>query len=256
MITYRRRLVLIAAGVVLGGCDGDRKEQVTEPAMVLDEMVMPTSCTSSCMDDATYLYRLGLMRGHLFVGNALFDLGERNAAGTHSKHPTSELYAPMGVEFAARGSTGFATELQAHADAVSDADDETVAARYADLVVAIAESEDAIDISTGLVVKVINHLIREAAREYAIGIVDGKLANAHEYQDAYGFTQVALLWAQRARSIASENEVPVFNRIVARLEGLGDMWPALVPPDEVPHTAERLYGTAADIGIIALDLRR
>ena len=57
MITYRRRLVLIAAGVVLGGCDGDRKEQVTEPAMVLDEMVMPTSCTSSCMDDATYLYR-------------------------------------------------------------------------------------------------------------------------------------------------------------------------------------------------------
>lgn len=166
------------------------------------------------------------MRGHLFVGNALFDLGERNAAGTHSKHPTSELYAPMGVEFAARGSTGFATELQADADAVSGADDETVAARYADLVVAITESEDAIDISTVLVVKVINHLIREAAREYAIGIVDGKLANAHEYQDAYGFTQVALLWAQRARSIASENEVPVFNRIVARLEGLGDMWPA------------------------------
>ncbi|MDE0179337.1 MAG: hypothetical protein OXP36_12175 [Gammaproteobacteria bacterium] len=207
------------------------------------------------MDDATYLYRLGLMRGHLLVGNALFEIGEQAAAGTHSKHPTDELYEPMETEFAARGSGGFAAELQAHAEAVARRDQADVQSRYAELISAIAENEDVVDFSPALVAEVIARLVREAAQEYAIGIVDGVPANAHEYQDAYGFTQVAGLWAQRAAADHPGHE-SVFGRIREAIDGVSDMWPALLPPAEVSHKASRLYGVAADIEIIALDLPR
>ena len=207
------------------------------------------------MDDDAYLYRLGLMRGHLLVGNALFNLGEQAAAGTHSKHPTDELYAPMETEFAARGSSGFAAALEAHAEAVAGGDEDDVEARYAELVAAIAENEAVVEVSAPLAADVIARLVREAAEEYAIGIVDGAPANAHEYQDAYGFTRVAGLWAQRAAADHPDRE-SVFDRIGDMIDGLGDMWPALMPPAEVPHDASRLYGAAADIEIIALDLGR
>ena len=206
------------------------------------------------MDDATYLYRLGLMRGHLLVGNALFEIGEQAAAGTHSKHPTDELYEPMETEFAARGAGGFAAELQAHANAVAGGDDE-VQARYAELIAAIAENEDVVDVSPPLVADVIARLVGEAAEEYAIGIVDGVPANAHEYQDAYGFTQVAGLWAQRAAADHPGHK-SAFGRIREIIDGVADMWPALMPPPEVSHKPSRLYGAAADIEIIAQDLRR
>ena len=184
-----------------------------------------------------------------------FETGEQAAAGTHAKHPTDELYAPMETEFAARGVAGFAAELEAHADAVKRANMEDVEARYAELIGAIAENEKAVGASSELAAEVIERLIREAAEEYAIGIVDGVPVNAHEYQDAYGFTRVADLWTQKA---ASDNpaDQAVFDRIAANIEGLADMWPALMPPPEVPHTAGRLYGAAAEIEILALDLSR
>ena len=207
------------------------------------------------MGDATYLYRLGLVRGHLLVGNALFELGEQEAAGTHSKHPTDELYAPMEMEFAARGTNGFAAELEAHAEAVAGGDEDAVQARYAELVAAIAANENVVEVSPVLAADVIARLVREAAVEYTIGIVDGKPANAHEYQDAYGFTQIARLWAQRMAADYPGHE-SVFDRIGETVDGLADMWPALMPPAEVPHTASRLYGAAADIEIAALDLQR
>lgn len=207
------------------------------------------------MDDATYLYQLGLMRGHLLVGNALFELGEGMAAETHSKHPADELYATMETEFVARGTAGFARQLEAHAQAVNGGDELEVEARYAALVASIAENEDVVQVSPELAAQVIALLLREAGAEYAIGIVDGAPANAHEYQDAYGFTQVARLWARRAAA-DYPGHASIFDRIGETIDALADMWPALMPPAEVPHKASRLYRAAAEVEIIALDLPR
>ena len=243
-----QRLSCVAC-LVLAGCVGDESPPADPDSTAPAERPEPQ------MDDATYLYKLGLMRGHLLVGNALFETGEQAAAGTHAKHPTDELYAPMETEFAARGTAGFAAELEAHAQAVTAGDEVVVPDRYAELVAAIGKNEDVVQVSSELAASVIVRLVREAGREYAIGIVDGKPANAHEYQDAFGFTQVAGFWAQTA---AADNpaDKPVFERIAAHIEGLADMWPALMPPAGVPHTAARLYGAAADIEILALDLVR
>ena len=202
------------------------------------------------LSDEDYLVRLGLMRGHLLVGHELYGQGALAAARTHSKHPTDELYEGMENEFAARGVGGFGAELEAHAVASQGEDAAAVGEAYAALTTAIAGSEAAVAAPPPMVAGVVVALLREAAVEYAIGIVDGRLANAHEYQDAYGFTQIASAWAARG----AEAEAAVFGRIAERIDALADMWPSLVPPDVVDHQAARLYGAAADVEIIALDL--
>ena len=200
------------------------------------------------LSDQEYLVQLGLMRGHLLVGHALYRLNALDAARTHSKHPTDELYADMEREFAARGTTGFSAELEAHALASQGQNAAAVDAAYGALTAAITRAEGAIAASPAMIVGVVAELLREAAAEYAIGIVDGKLSNAHEYQDAYGFTKIALSWAQSADSDE------VFDQIVERIEALSDMWPSLVPPEELQQQAARLYGAAAEVEILGLEL--
>ena len=202
------------------------------------------------LSDAAYLVRLGLMRGHLLVGHELFGLGARDAARTHSKHPTDELYAGMDNEFAARGTNGFGVQLEAHAAASQGDDAAAVGDAYAILTTAIGTSEAAVSPSAAMIAEVVVELLREAAREFAVGVVDGRLANAHEYQDAYGFTQVALAWAVRG----AESDAAVFAQIAERIRSLADMWPSLEPPEEVDAQAARLHGAAAEVEIHALAL--
>lgn len=204
----------------------------------------------AALSDTEYLVRLGLMRGHLLVGHELYGQGALDAARSHSKHPTDELYAGMEHEFAARGTTGFGEELTAHALASEGEDAAAVSAAYATLAAAITRAEAAVQTSPAMIVDVTVALLREAAAEYAVGIVDGRLSNAHEYQDAYGFTRVALSWA---RSVDSND---ILDRIAHRIEALRDMWPSLVPPEELQQKAARLYGAAAEVEILGLDLTR
>lgn len=205
------------------------------------------------IDDAGYLLQIGLMRGHLLVGHELFRQGEREAAQTHAKHPADELYATLQPSFAERGVGGFAAELEAHAEAVGSGSEADVEAAYRRVAATILGHQQAVTVSPELVAQVVVDLVRVAAEEYAIGIVDGKPENAHEYQDAFGFTRIALQWAQ---DMAAGDQAAMFERIVARLEALDDMWPALVPPPLVEHTASRLYGAAAEIEILALGLAK
>ena len=202
----------------------------------------------AALSDKEYLVRLGLMRGHLLVGHELYGLNALDAARSHSKHPTDELYAGMEREFAARGATGFGDELTAHALASLGDDPAAVSAAYETLTAMIARAEAVVDVSPITTVDVIVELLREAAFEYGVGIVDGKLSNAHEYQDAYGFTQIALSWAKRA----TPHEV--FDPIIERINALSDMWPELVPPEEIDQRAARLYGAAAQVEILGLVL--
>ena len=242
--------LIAVACAALGGCGVEDRTSSAD-----GHTASTITRLESQMDDATYLYQLGLMRGHLLVGNALFELGERTAANTHSKHPADELYASMEAEFTARRIPGFARQLEAHAEAVNRGDGDGVEAQYADLMAAIAEHEAVVEVAPELAREVIVRLLREAGAEYAVGIVDGKPANAHEYQDAYGFTQVAAAWAQRAAARHPDHR-SFFDRVGAEIAGLADMWPSLMPPPEVPHLAARLHNAAADVETAAEDLRR
>lgn len=216
------------------------------PALLAGGAASATSLAPAegALDDTAYLLRLGLMRGHLLVGRELFSQGETAAAKTHAKHPQDEIYAQLADSFKERGARGFAAELSAHARAVESGDAAAVNAAYRKVSAAIRRHERAVKASRLQVARVVTELLRVAAEEYAIGVVDAELANAHEYQDAYGFTQVALQWAREKK----------FARIAGQINAVGDMWHGLTPQKSLPHAASRLYGAAARVEILALRL--
>lgn len=208
-------------------------------------------------DDAAYQAQLGLMRGHLLVGNALYQEGFIDHAKTHMKHPESELYADVAEALISRGGKGFADELNQLAEAVNqEKGDEAVAAAYQTIVALIKEHEQLVAEESQSAIAQMRwaaSLLRTAADEYAIGVIDGKTSNVHEYQDAYGFTLVA---QELIKEINSEDlAVKIAQKNISNvLTEVLPIWPAIVPGETVDGSADKLYGAAAQIEIVALGL--
>ena len=237
-----RSVASLGALFLLAACPGER-------AALNDGEPSPLAT-----DDVAYVVQLGLIRGHLRVGHALLELGAGAAAATHSKHPSDELYADLEDAFAARGKAGFAPALSDLATAFEAGDLDAASAAHNAVKEAIADAESAVALNPEKGANVILGLLRTAAWEYGIGIVDGEVANAHEYQDAWGFAQTAKDWAA---TLAESGEAHVFTAIQARLNELDDLWPTLTPTEVTPTmNPARLHGAAAEVEIMALDLTR
>ena len=113
-------------------------------------------------------------------------------AETHMKHPRDELYAGLVPAIRARGASPFDAALTELAEAVeSDAGNERVETAWQAVDDAIRTIASSTDASVRQQLVAVANMVRTAADEYAIGVVDGEIDNAHEYQDAWGFVQVA-----------------------------------------------------------------
>ena len=194
---------LIAFGS-LAGCSGEGNEhraasdadatQVVEGSTGIGEGAGEgegaINSALTAADDVAYLTQLGLMRGHLWVGHQLYQNNLHGMAITHMKHPKAELYSSLKEPFDIRRVDGFAAELETLASSVENKEPAVeVEQAYVALTSAIKRTELGADtMSPGLVGEVIVALLRTAGEEYAIGVVDGKINNLHEYQDALGFT--------------------------------------------------------------------
>ncbi|AKE53003.1 hypothetical protein [Kangiella geojedonensis] len=205
-------------------------------------------------DNAAYLAHLGLIRGHLWVGVKLYREGHLAMAKTHMKHPEDELYTGLPSVFKARGVDGFADELSALANAVNkEQGDEAVEGAYEELLKAITNSEGMSAMTAKETLLSISQMIRTAADEYAIGVKKGEIVNVHEYQDAYGFTEIAI---ERLERLSDEQKKQAASDIAttkALLLELRTLWPTVNPQGNVEGDASHLYGAAARIELSALN---
>lgn len=204
-------------------------------------------------NDLAYLTQIGLIRGHLYVGHQLYMNGHLDHAKTHMKHPKSELYADIIPAFAARHISGFGQALQNLATAVNhDMGPKKVDAAYQALLNQITVSESAVSPasqSPAEKLKLAAALLQVAAEEYAIAVVDGKMENAHEYQDALGFTTVA-----RAIVDQLDSDADTQARAADLLDSIKRLWPSLIPPSTLETNASEIYGVAAKLELLALSL--
>ena len=182
-------------------------------------------------DDAAYLTQLGLLRGHLMVGYELYQQALPEMSETHMKHPGEELYADLIPAFESRGCEGFADELTDLAHVVSDRDtSEAVAASYEMLSASIGRCEAVAERENrAIVMQVISNLLSNALLEYEIGVVDGAINNVHEYQDAWGFTQVASAYAQLPVFLNDGEGQLIGRRLQRLITSLDPLWPSLNP---------------------------
>lgn len=203
-------------------------------------------------DAATgYLPMLLLIEGHLQVGVALYREGKGDLAITHMKHPKDEIYADLEAELTEYGAAGFADELASLAAAVESgkpvAEVETA---FGAVLAKVSDAKAKGDTAPRGVFDAIIATVRIAADEYGIGIVDGKVANLHEYQDAWGFVQAAKDSANRLAGASDPDIKAAAEKALVALAEAETAFNGLTP-DAVEGNALILQSAAAKIELAA-----
>lgn len=150
-------------------------------------------------DDGAFLLTIGLMEGHLGIGEALLEAGHPDLALPHFGHPVRELYGDLAPELAARGLPSLDGQLIALETKVASdpAAPETraayraVMARLASARMSLPESTRA---SVPAMLPVCAGLMDVAAGEYATALAGARVVNLTEYHDAKGFVAIAGLY--------------------------------------------------------------
>ena len=193
-------------------------------------------------DDAAYLTQLGLLRGHLLVGFELYRRSIPEMSETHMKHPKEELYSDLIPAFESRGCDGFADELTELASVVaSRAATEVVTSKFELLSAAIRQCEGVAEYEDqAVVIQVVRNLLRNALIEYEIGVIDGSIDNVHEYQDAWGFTQIARNYARSPAFLENDEGRLVTRQLQNLISSLEPLWPSLNPSSVDASSVARL----------------
>jgi|GEM_PF-1767617 len=221
-------------------------EDVVEP--VVEEAAIRSGDPAT--DDVEFIYRLGLIRGHLAAFLELYRVEAFEMAASHVKHPESELYQDLVPAFEARDTGGFAQELGALADISAQRGD--VDEIYANAITAIRAEAPAVAVSTKLLA--VSKMLATAAEEFEAGVADdGAIGEPHEYQDAFGFLTVAreMLAAEGSTDINEAEAIAVSHEQLDLC--LNEFSGLLV--DNTEGRAETIYAAAAVIERAALRLR-
>ncbi|MEL6951238.1 MAG: hypothetical protein AAGM16_14110 [Pseudomonadota bacterium] len=228
----RKIVSMVVAALVAGlaGC-GQKEPAATEPA---DTAALappePTAETEAHGDIGSQPLplRLAFMSGHVEAGLALYKAGAPEMAAKHLLHPVSESYAEERAGLDALGFDPALFETVSTAlEAGRTADD--VAAQLAAAEAHLAEIADR---AGGDAAEIIAFLMDTVIDEYGEGVADGVVVNAGEYQDAFGFTVVAI---QRVPGLPDAQQGPVLEA----LEALRGLWPeAPLPPELASPVAD------------------
>ena len=169
--------------------------------------------------------RLAFMTGHVKAGLALYRAGVPEMAAPHLLHPVSETHASERVGLDALGFDGSLFE------AVSVALEQGRPASELEPQLRAAEANLAMLATKagGDPVEIINYLLDTILEEYAIGVSAGRVTDIGEYQDAFGFTVVAI---DQSESLARSAQVS------AALQELLSMWPTAPIPDGSPSSLQ------------------
>jgi hypothetical protein len=180
--------------------------------------------------------RLAFMTGHVKAGMALYRAGELQMAAPHLLHPVSETHKKEreGID-----KIGFNGSLFEQVSAALEA--KQLATDIEPLLVeAEANLAMVAQRAGGDTVEIIEFLLATTVDEYTIAINNGVITDLGEYQDAFGFVQVAI--AQSA-SLPS----PLNNEVMAGLEPLAALWSEGPLPVEMPTSVAKVTDLAAKV---------
>jgi|TARA_B110000037_G_scaffold25397_2_gene29789 hypothetical protein len=199
-----------------------------------------------------YLTEISLVKGHLYVGIELYKKKYFENAKRHMKHPKSELYADLIPTFEAKNANGFGSELELLAQSVENNEELSIVSNnYKNLLKSISQNENYVESKNNTFKKkvlLVKSLLEIAAEEYAIGVVDGKIENKYEYQDALGFTIVAKNILEGFDSLTSSEEVKR-KKMIKIIESLSPLWPSLVPTENINGDAVTILTAVSEINL-------
>ena len=224
-------LVISLATLILTGCAKSKKDQKSEKK----ELQKVEMQEEHSMGTLPVEKRIAFMSGHVEVGLALYRAGKPDQAAQHLMHPVSEMHQ---AERAGIDALGFNAAVF---KAVSKAMDEGKPA--SEIEPMLTEAEENITLlqknAGGDLSEIILFLMETVVEEYSAGVRDGKIVESGEYQDAFGFSVIALKISKRMEGDQSA-------QLMKELIKLVDMWPAGAPladstPEPVKNVVEQTH---------------
>lgn len=146
----------------------------------------------STADQAEFLFKLGLLEGHLLIGKALLDADEPRAALPHFGHPVRELYDDIHEALSARGLADFDTDLIALEAMVAAKPGDAATAQEFDAVMGIIAAARAsvpamLRAAEPFMLGVLGEIMETASEDYSEAVEHGRIEKPIEYHDARGY---------------------------------------------------------------------
>jgi hypothetical protein len=200
-----------------------------------------------------WLTGLALVEGHLFVAMELLRAGAKDAAHVHLKHPKDEIYTSLRPGFRKYHAAGFAKELEQLAKAV-DGEKGAADSAYTQVEKKIDLARQKAPANAKTQLQVAARLLTDAAGEYRESLKNGRIADAKEYQDAYGFTKIARRLIEHAKP-ANDSERAALGVARGVLKETDGLWPSLPGDGIAGGDPAVLQAAASRIELAASGLR-
>lgn len=238
---YTRRVLsvclLCCFSLGLLGCDKQKAEQDT--ATQATESPTAPMADGHDMHTLALPLRLAFMTGHVKAGLALYRAGELQMAAPHLLHPVSETHQKEREGIDKMGFNGGLFER------VSVALEAKKSATDIEPLLSAAEENLALvaNRAGGNTVEIIQFLLETTVEEYTIAITNGVITDLGEYQDAFGFVQVAI---DQSGNLPS----PLNNKVMAGLQSLATLWSKGPLPVEVPTAITEVNSAVAQVAAL------
>jgi len=190
-------------------------------------------------DDTDFLFRLGMMEGHLIIGHELLQATQVALAVPHFGHPVRELYADVGPYLDKHHFPAFDRQLIALEAAVTAAPKaQDTEAQYQAMIATLHKARElapaSLRASVPEMIQICSDTIDAASGEFAESLQQGKVYSLVEYHDSRGFLEYV---AQEVNALAtshtdaaSQSLLDRFKTVLAKAQDIvGYLMPSPTP---------------------------
>ena len=219
--------------------------------LLLAAILVPIAAPRAASPDPTdFLFRLGMLEGHLMVGHDLLKAGRTGLALPHFGHPVRELYDDISDYVVATHIAPFDTQLirleAAVAGAPASADTEALyQATIRTVQQARMTAPAALRDSVPQMIKICADTLDAAAGEYGESLNRGRVDVLVEYHDSRGYVswvaQEAEALARSHADDASQGMLARFRAVLAKAQWIVDP----LMPQPTPRASVGQYRAVA-----------
>jgi len=217
---------------------------------VVAETASAPAFTAEQVRDVTALAH---MWGHLLTSLANWEVGNYEMASIHAAHPLEEHWGLVADELEEQGAAALLKEaLEAYATLAGQVEDAAqVKAAHEKALAAVQQAMealvgDAVSDDPAFRAALVAELLEAVEEEYGEAFEGGRIADLEEYQDAWGFLQVAqALYEPIADEVKAAEEEAV-HEIEEGFEVLSGAFPAVQPPTS-PIAPEEIKEATGEI---------
>ncbi|HEY0419408.1 MAG TPA: hypothetical protein VGC80_07800, partial [Acetobacteraceae bacterium] len=220
-------------------------------------LAFPAAARAAEPDPVDFLFRIGMLEGHLMIGRELIDAGQERLALPHFGHPVRELYDDIAPWLTARKVAPFEAPLVRleAAAAAAPASPET-AALYREVIgivhAARQSAPQALRDSIPEMIRICSDTVDAAAGEYGGAVNRGRIDSLVEYHDSRGYLGFV---SQELDRLAAGNPKPEEAGLIARFRAAlaRAAWivEPLMPPSEPRASVSQYHTVAAEVAKVA-----